>query len=122
MEKNAEAAGITLDDDQGLESSDEEFSHRMSLQCKKLQDELNKMLADPLQKAFDRRFVTSGANSKEAMQRLKSLHQSRSRHGETAGGPFVLGREGKEAVQTMRTALQRVPRKRKDEKMAQHKM
>ena len=115
MEKNAEAAGIALDDDHGHESSDEEFSHKKSLECKKLQDDLNKMLADPLQKVFDRRFVTSGANSKEAMQRLKSLHQNRSRHGETTTSPFVLGREGREAVQTMRTALQRGPRKRKGE-------
>ena len=116
MEKNAEAAGIALDDAQAHESSDQEISHRDSLKCKKLQDELNKILADPLQKVFDRRFVTSGANSKEAMQRLKSLHQSRSRHGETAGGPFVVGREGREAVQTMRTAQQRgLQKRRRDE-------
>ena len=106
MEKNAEAAGIALDDDPG-ESSDDELSHKTSMQCKKLQDELNKMLADPLQKVLDRRFMTGGANSKEAVQKLRKLQQNRSNHRSREGGAFIVGREGSEAVHTLRSVLEK---------------
>lgn len=106
MEKNAEAAGIALDDDPE-ESSDDELSHKTSMQCKKLQDELNKMLADPLQKVLDRRFMAGGVNSKEALQKLQKLQQNRSNHRRREGGAFIVGREGSEAVHTLRSALKK---------------